>query len=321
MITIAFQTEILDVRGTCVALYDYAKYFELLLHGRSIILTSKNSHHDLVAIDKFSKMFEIRWYDTNDDIQKAVHDCDYIYIIKYGRNDRYIPLGVKVLIHCVFDMSEPHGDVYAGVSKTLAAKFNSQVYVPHMISLRPNILSGDMRNKFKIPKTAFVAGRYGGQDTFNLQFTHSAILNAVNYRKDLWILLANTPCYIRHERVIYMNSFSCENIKREFINTCDAHLECGSLGHSFGLSIGEFSSFNKPIILYKGPVWNTAHYEILGNKGLYFSNEDELYNILLTFDREYYSSIDNRCYQEFTPEKVMKKFKEVFLNINNETYE
>jgi hypothetical protein len=102
--------------------------------------------------------------------------------------------------------------------------------------------------------------------------------------------------------------------KNQFINTCDAHLECGTLGHSFGISIGEFSVNNKPVIAYGGETWNNAHKDILGSKGIYFYDSIDFYNILTRFNPIEYKNQDLNCYKEYTPEKVMKKFKEVFID-------
>jgi CDP-glycerol glycerophosphotransferase (TagB/SpsB family) len=83
-------------------------------------------------------------------------------------------------------------------------------------------------------------------------------------------------------------------------------------GETFGLSIAEFSTLKKPIITYsKSPERN--HLDILGDKGFYYSNYEELYEILLRYDGS--KSIGYNCYGDFTPKEVMKKFKEVFLDV------
>jgi hypothetical protein len=83
-------------------------------------------------------------------------------------------------------------------------------------------------------------------------------------------------------------------------------------GETFGLAIAEFSTKNKPIITYKNsPERN--HIEMLGDKGTYYSNYDELYRFLLNIKRGV-EPIDWNCYKEYTPEKVMKQFNDVFLS-------
>ena len=101
-----------------------------------------------------------------------------------------------------------------------------------------------------------------------------------------------------------------ENEKVEFINTCDAMIHSRERGETFGLTIAEFSTFEKPIITYSNsPEKN--HINILGDKGFYYTNYNELYEILLNINP---SVKGYNCYTEFTPEKVMNKFKKVFLD-------
>lgn len=316
MVKIAFYSDGLDVRGTCTAMYDYAHYNEILLKNESIIITQKNnSYNNEIAIEKFQKRFKVFFYDIIEEIQDFISDCDIIYYIKYGKNDHFLPKNIKIVIHCVFDMTDPHGDVYAAVSETLARKFNKTLFVPHMIGLLPSINKNDnLRKSLNIPEDAIVFGRHGGQDTFNLQFTKDVINNIVENNPKLYFLFVNTPKFGHHHHLIFLDKIITYDEKNKFINTCDAHLECGNLGHTFGLSIGEFSVNNKPIISYGGPTWNNAHKDILKDKGIYFYNNIDFYNILTTFNPEEYKNKDLNCYKDYSPEKVMKIFKEIFID-------
>jgi len=51
---------------------------------------------------------------------------------------------------------------------------------------------------------------------------------------------------------------------------------------------------------------------LLGDKGLYFDGPQKLLDILTSF--RYDPSQDWNAYKEFTPEKVIQKFKKVFLD-------
>lgn len=316
---IGFVSEQLDVRGTCVSMYDYADYNEKLLNNKSVIFTVKNSNHDQIAIDKFVKRFTVIFCDNFNDIDNNLDGCEILYIIKYGTNDGKISKKIKTVIHCVFDLSDPHGDVYAAVSSTLAKKYGKTLYVPHMIALEPSKTGENLREELGIPKDGIVFGRHGGMDTFDLQWARVAIVNAINLKPNLYCVFVNTPVFYRHPRMFFLNKIVTSEQKNKFISTCDAHLECGSLGHSFGLSMGEFSVNNKPIIAFKtnGWMWNTAHLDILGDKGIYYKDENELYKILLEFNPGEYKTKDNNCYKDYTPEKVMEIFDKVFVKNNN----
>ena len=54
-----------------------------------------------------------------------------------------------------------------------------------------------------------------------------------------------------------------------------------------------------------------AHVYLLGDKGIWYNNQHELLNILLNFKPE---KKDWNAYRDYTPEKVMKRFKQVFLD-------
>lgn len=314
---IAFHSDRLCIRGTSVAMYDYANHNELLLKNTSVIITKKGEKHDKLGLERFQSRFQVLFYENKNQLETILQEqkCDILYCIKYGKNDGIFSTTIKTVIHCVFDMTEPHGNVYAGVSDALAKKFGRTLSVPHMIGLKPSETGENLREKFSIPSDAIVFGRYGGLDTFNLQFCWETIIFLINSRSDIYFLLNNTPKFYNHKQIIYTDAITTEKEKSAFISTCDAHIECGNLGHSFGLAIGEFSVNNKPIIAYKVPnLWNKAHIEILGDKALYFSNQSEFYKILANFRPADYRNKNNNCYTEYTPEKVMKIFKAVFID-------
>ena len=93
----------------------------------------------------------------------------------------------------------------------------------------------------------------------------------------------------------------------------DAFLECGTMGHSFGLAIAEASVNNIPIILYRGDVWNTAHYDIIKDTGIYFTDKKSFQEVLTTFDPQKYIHKDLNCYKEYSPENIMKIFNDIFI--------
>ena len=77
------------------------------------------------------------------------------------------------------------------------------------------------------------------------------------------------------------------------------------------MSCAEYSICNKPVITYSGsPERN--HIVTLADKGIYFNDPQKLLDILTSF--HYDPSQDWNAYKEFTPEKVIQKFKKVFLN-------
>lgn len=317
-ITIAFHTPQLDLRGSCEALWCYAHYNEKILGNSSVIVVPLTGiQKDDRALTKFTQRFRLVIYQNNTDLEEKLMDlgCDILYVIKYGKNDNIPKIEkIRTVIHCVFDLSEPHGDVYAAVSEQLSKKYNSRFpFVPHMIGLQPSN-KGNLRKSLNIPRDAIVFGRMGGMDTFDLKFAREAIWKAVREKESLYFLFMNTPKFVIHSRAIFLDGLYDNEEKNRFIQTCDAHLEAGSLGHSFGINCGEFSIHNKPIIAYTGSVWNRSHLDIIGDEVIGFKTGDELYSILINFNPKDYEGKDLNCYKDYSPEKVMKKFKEIFIH-------
>jgi hypothetical protein len=311
---ILFHTPQIDVRGTCVSLYDYAHYHENLLGGQSVILTARSANHDTDAVFKFIKRFQVLYYDTTDQIEDIAKDFDLFYAIKYGKKDNIVCKNTKTVVHCVFNLSEPHGDVYAAVSNTLAKKFSRSTFVPHMIGLRPSRTGENFRKTLNIPENAVVFGRHGGQDTFDLDMAKQAIINAVNLRSEIHFIFVNTPRFYDHPRIHHMNKIVDLDEKNRFIMSCDAMIHAQSLGETFGISIGEFSVNNKPIVAYNGKVWNDHYKTILGDRALWYTTKEECWNILMSFEPSKYKDRDWNCYRQYSPEIVMNQFKEVFMS-------
>ena len=85
-------------------------------------------------------------------------------------------------------------------------------------------------------------------------------------------------------------------------------------GETFGLSCGEFSILNRPIVAAT-TVEDRCHIEILGDKLVGYSNPQELFNILTSMDHSFVNSKDWDCYShKHSPQVVMEQFKKVFLD-------
>lgn len=305
---IAFHSNQLGIRGTEVALYDYALGNQDILGNESIIISDARA--DLTTLDKFKTQFPVYLYNNFSEIEQIVEQegVDAVYWIKAGFNDGKLVRNAKNLVHSVFKYNEPHGDKYAYVSEWLSEEMSGGKlpYVPHMVNLPNHGLN--YRMDWGI-EDKFVIGWYGG-DNFELPFAKQAVIDIAQNRDDIMFLFMNCTPFTNSRNVFFIEGTHDLGEKAAFINTCDAMIHSRERGETFGLTIAEFSTFEKPIITYlNSPEKN--HINILGDKGFYYANYDELYEILLHMD----STIKgHNCYTEFTPEKVMNKFKEVFLD-------
>ena len=316
---IAFLSNKLTLRGTEIAMYDYADYNETLLNNKSIIITRdynliKNQFDvSIDAYKKFKDRFEIvEYYQTQGDIDNIVmkHNISYIYIIKAGTWDGLISTKCKNLIHCVFDTSQPHGHVYCPVSSDVNLRFGTKYPVlPHMIRIHES--TSDLRETLQIPQNAIVFGRYGGVETFDIGFVHDAIRNILKTRQDIYFIFMNTNEFYSHPRIKFLSGTTNMEIKRKFINTCDALIHARKGGETFGLTCGEFAIALKPVITFQDSV-ERNHIDILGNHAILYSNYDSVYKVLQEFTKDKYK-MEGNGYFNYTPANIMKVFANIFF--------
>ncbi|MDX2191525.1 MAG: hypothetical protein SFY32_16860 [Bacteroidota bacterium] len=336
---ILFHINQLGIRGTEVAVYDYAHFNEQLLGNKSSIIVPNKAEHHPQTLQKFKDRFPLYFYDDIAQIDPIITDinANAFYALKAGNNDGIASNIVPSLIHVVFKNNEPHGTIYAYISEWLSNEVTQGMspYVPHMIWL-PNY-SGNMRQKLGIPDSAIVFGRYGGMDTFDIPFVKRVIYSLAKKSNNIYFLFMNTDNFIENKKGFFRKKYwkwlshilfpqsKFNNIifvpgttdaiqKVEFINTCDAMIHARAQGESFGLACGEFSIKNKPVLTCNSSkIAERAHIEILSSKGLYYKDANELKQLIHNFQK--YSSGNFDAYsQNYSPEAVMKKFKEVFLD-------
>ena len=313
MKTIAFHSNQLGIAGTEVALYDYALYNEQILGNKSYIISDSNA--DLTSLKKFQNKFEVFLYNKFEDCNSFVQDknIEYVYYIKFGTIDDKVLPNVKNLIHVVFPVNEPHGEKYVYVSSWLANTVNMPGnFVPHIVALPSS--TSHFRDALGIPENNIVVGRYGGYEDFDLPFVYHSIYNLLKVRNDVTFLFMNTKSFgPEHPNIIHVNKTYNLQHKANFIETCDYMIHGRNYGESFGLAICEFLCGDVPVIAWSKGV-NKNYIELLGDKGIWYNNSDDLFNIFKSLRRSehnpgYYSS----TVEQFSPENVMKRFKEIFL--------
>lgn len=318
MKTVAFLSNKLTLRGTEVAIYDYADYNEKILGNKSIIVTrdyEKIKHEwdvDVKAYDKFRSRFDVFYYSSLQDIDIIVinNSISHIFIEKAGYNDGLISNCCKNIIHCVFDVSQPHGQVYTPIGQTInIIHGTSYPVMPYMVTM-PECCE-NLRTQLKIPESAIVFGRYGGTESFDIKFVYNVIKTILDSRDDVYFLFMNTNVFYEHKNIIYLPGNADMMFKRQFINTCDALIHARERGETFGLTCGEFAICQKPVITWNGSN-EREHLLILKEKAVTYNTPDELYNIFKTFTKNKYDVSDNG-YMFYNPKNVMEIFKKVCL--------
>jgi hypothetical protein len=322
---IAYHDNSLGFRGTTIALYDNAYYLREILGIEPLIL-----HHnrwidrtDPSVIKKFEENgMKVIGYDSINDIDSILEEnnVDKFYVIKRGgENDvdsevmsktreNFLNSNSMCTMSDINHFTTNYNCKFAFASKWLSDDNGNDIPVmPHMINL-PNT-DEDLKSELNIPKESIVFGRYGGHETFDIPFVKDCIRDVLNKRDDIYFLFQHTDKFIDHERVIFLPASTNLESKVKMINTCDFMLHARVVGESFGLAVGEFSTRNKRIITYFGSK-ERSHIDILGDGGIYYNNYDELMDIIINSSKE---EGDFNYYKDYTPEKVVNKFKEIYL--------
>jgi hypothetical protein len=316
---IAFHSNQLGVRGTEVALYDYALYNEEILGNESIIVSDQNA--DLTALPKFQSRFPVLLYnDFHNQVPAWMneHGVDIFYNQKAGTFDSKLVPNIKNVVHSVFQFYQPHGHVYAYISKWLANKMGgpSQPYVPYIVDILKYDHNNNYREFLNIPIDATVFGYYGGPDSFNIDFAKKAVVDVARLNKNVYFIFMNTNTFCHEPNILFLEGTTDFEKKIGFINTCDACIHARNGGESFGLTVAEFSSKNKPVITTSHctvALNDLAHLQMLGDRAITYGDYGELVNILSNFNSIVDPSKDWNAYREFSPEKVMKQFEQVFI--------
>lgn len=313
---LAFNLNRYLLRGTQVAVFDYADYWEKIYGGESYIFGFENELME--SYPKFKERFGDRalLYKKGDMNQlKSMldeRDIDTIYWIKSGEYDGFLCPNKRNLVHVVFQKNQPHGDKYVFIAEWLAERMskNKDNHIPHIVKL-PEITS-DLREELSIPKDAVVFGRHGGQTEFNLGFVHKTVYDFAKDNPNKYFLFLNTNKFCPDlPNIIHLPGTWDMEYKTKFINTCDVLLHARNIGEIFSMTINEFLHQDKPIISWIGGN-DIGHRVMLGDNGIWYNNGQELFNVLSNFKRTKPEGYYKKLIEPYTPENVMKRFVEKF---------
>lgn len=317
---VAFWDNCLCERGTTVALFDYALYNKLLLKNESIILynRARKENKDAV-IEKFRAHFSlvigVDDFSQVDDILLR-EKCDLFYAIKHGKKDNVVSRVCKTACHCVFECREPHGDIYAAISPWIKGNDGCRFpVVPHIVELPKH--DRNVRHRLGIPENATVFGRHGGFDSFDIDYVQRTVVAVARANANIYFLFVNTRRFCDEplpSNIIHLPTIVDLEEKVEFINTCDAMLWARREGETFGLACAEFSIRNKPVFCTRvaTAVGDNAHVNFLGDKAILY-DRTTLRQLLLSFNRSDAAAKDWNAYRDYSADKVMQTFEQVFL--------
>lgn len=311
MVKIAFHDNILCERGTTVSLYDYAFYNKHYLKNESIIIYQNSDKNVEEVIKKFNKEFTLYSYDDwkSVDYILQTEKCDILYMQKSGEYDYKKSSYCKNIIHCVFNTQDYSNTIFGKISDSFGDNCNT---VPYMVNI-PNI-NTNIREFLNIPENAFVFGRYGGYDQFDIEYVHNTIDILSELYPDIYFLFANTQKFCKPKNnIIHLEKIINLEKKTEFINSCDVMIHARKMGETFGASIAEFSSRNKPILTCNSG--DKAHLDILKNNCFIYNDAVSLYNIMIYLSNNRLGLLEKNwnMYDYYNPKNIMDIFDKQFI--------
>ena len=328
MARLLFHSDGISERGTTTSIVGYMS--ALLAEGHEITwVTPDASINDLEIINRYSDLFNIEVYkDFKDFGNSAKHKHDWAYFMKKGENDGKIIEGIPSSVHSVFKYYQPHGDVYAYISKWLAnssaslaipflpRKVKNRIpnpivrlpWVPYGVDL-PNATQS-LRSEWGIPEEAKLILRYGGKETFDIPWVLQEITWQLNNRKDFYFVGVNTEKFVSHPRAIFLPTVYSITEKANMLSSADVVLHGRLQGESFGMVILEAMQAGKEVLSWKGG-WDRNHVKLLAPECLY-SNQKDLHRKLSISQSPATVSLNVTKANEYRISSVMPRFKKVF---------
>ena len=311
---VSFDGGRINERGVAVAIFDYAAHARELLGVEPVVLHDASVPPNPAHVARFAAAFPTYAYQSEEEMQRLIEreKIDVAYFLKTRRRDPRISRSCRTAVHEVFKFFNPHGDAYAYISQSLADAMTGGRYpaVPHIVA--PPTPRANLRAALGIPADAFVVGRHGAPDQFNLPFAPRAIEEALERRKNLWILLLNTARFSDHERVVHLPMTPDRQGVADFVASCDAGLNARYAGENFGLAIAEFLVQDKPVLVWRGGR-DRNHLALVDDPRFIYETRASLTRKLIGLEAAGWRGAWSDRVAPFAPAAVMAAFAKTFL--------
>jgi hypothetical protein len=314
---VAFHNPNVSIRGTFAAMVDYAEMNQTILGNESILFMSRSRAAPYLAdLPALTRGLPVVLYDKPAELAHGIRGfgADFFYQICPGFFQVLPKVSCPIGIHAVFPHSEFFGEKYLYFSAWLARVMTRcpERFVPPLV--RRYRSRDTLRPELGIPEKAKVFGRHGGWDTFNIPFVHQAVArHARKFPCDHFIFINTEPVSGTQnlKNVHYLAATIDPEAKGKFLSTCDAMLHARLHGETFGLAVGEFAVLGKPVITFGGSR-ERAHLDMLGKHGRVYRTDQELRDILETFEPCHVEGTEYETYADNVA--VMNIFQTRFLN-------
>jgi glycosyltransferase involved in cell wall biosynthesis len=283
-------------RGTTQAVIDYAHGLNELGHEVAIAYPIEAKANVPKQIDVLSEQFTLLPYGRIDALREMGQEFDAAYFIKGGEFDGKDAGPIRTVVHAVFQNYDPHGDHYAYVSQWLADHMRRQAlgpfgrrregrelgrsaeaqgcsnaldfsWIPHACDMPDSTES--VRSRLAIPDEAFVILRYGGFQTFDVDWAQGVIDQQLRVNPDWYFIGVNTEPFTTHERALFLPPVISRQEKANLLGSADVFMTARREGESFGLSHVEALQMGLPVLAWSGGR-DRNHVEMLSDiHGLY----------------------------------------------------
>ncbi len=311
---VSFDAGRLNERGVAVAMFDYAFHARALLGVEPVILHDSRNPPARAHAERFERVFPTYSYTADDEMQRLIERerIEVAYFLKIGRNDIRVSKSSRTAVHEVFKFFTPQGDAYAYISRWLAKAMTGGRYpfVPHIVDLPAP--RANLRAELGLPSDAFVVGRHGAVNQFNVPFVPAAIEAALERRKNLWFLLLNTERFSAHERIVHLPSTADRQRIADFVASCDAGLNARRVGETFGLAVAEFLFQDKPVLVWAGGR-DRNHLELVADPRFVYRTRHDLTRLLLELEPRDWAGHWCARVEQLSPSAVMQTFATTFL--------
>lgn len=319
---ILFFSNHLGLRGTEVAIFDYALWGEIIYNFDAFFLFPQKSV-ELMALKKFNTTFpgKVLIADSpKDEVDGIIErlNIGFFYKIVSGQGNEWLARSIPTGIHAVFDCAHPQGSKYIACSDFVQNKLGSRCggVVPHIAWV---LDCGDnLREELGIASSSFVFAWYGGHDAWDPSMT-SVVRDVATIRNDSAFVLRNFPPEQRPglsglKNVHLLDGDSSLHKKCSLLKTADVFLHTRTLGETFGLAVAEFSLMQKAVIT-RAVSHHKYHLELLKSDVYTYQNQADLRQLMISVSKTNIKKADFAShYHNFSPAVIMQLFTKNFLD-------
>lgn len=289
-------------RGTTQAVFDYAMALKDRGHETTLVYPKLAPVCEPPMLKLLQDHLEVASYEHVRDLHRAGRRFDCAYFLTDGRRSELPIPGIRNVVHSVFQIYEPHGEWYGYISEWLAAHMHHRFrkptsrlrgwrrrartarlsgcetadafpHIPHACDMSP--AQSSVRGDYGVPENAFLILRYGGFETFDIDWVHAAIRDFLTTNSDAYFLGVNTRQFMSHPRAIFAAPVIDRQHKSDLLASADLFLHGRRSGESFGLSIVESLQLGLPVLAWEGG-WDRNHVAVLSGLNATYRNQPDL---------------------------------------------